>query len=306
MASKRQGGMGKSRQGCSEEERALWSEHALSGKLHRAQEGRNPGFRPPYGYQVDAAGGVFVVEPAEAAVVRRLYDLYRHGSGALAITYHLNEEGVPFRGGRPWSVSTVKRILENPLYCGDLQYGRLSRNPNRGKQEGEAFYTHQEPQVISRDAVPAIVPREEWEAIQAIRASRPAVGSGSSGRALSSKHLLSGIARCLCGCTVIGYRGRGEGELYYRCSGQRRKSRQSCDCGYVRQEVVDEIVLGRLEADLSSGSITDPDRAAQLRDLRNLPVVQQKQLLRELIESIRIFRGQGTQELVCDIHWKEN
>ncbi len=305
MTVKRQGSAPVAREACSEEERTCRKERALSGKLRRAQEGRNPGFRPPYGYQVDVGGGVFAVEPVEAVVVRQIYDLYRDGSGALAITYRLNQEGVQFRGGRSWSVSTVKKILENPLYCGDLQYGRLSRNPNWGKQEGESFYRHHEPQVVSRDAVPAIVPRAEWDAVQAIRASRPGVGGGASGRAVSSRHLLSGIARCLCGCTIIGYRGRGETEFYYRCSGQRRKGRQSCDCGYVRQEVVDEIVLRKVEEDLAGRSPFDPERALQLQQLRQMPVAQQKQLLRDLVESVRIFRKQGTQELVCDIHWKK-
>ncbi|MHB0869979.1 MAG: recombinase family protein [Chloroflexota bacterium] len=284
-------------------EMELSRERAFLGKLKRAMEGKNPGFKPPYGYRLYAGVGVFALEPAEAELVRRIYRLYSSGSGTLAITHRLNEEGVSFRAGRPWSVSTVKKILENPIYCGDLQYGRRSRNPDRGS--GEPFYLCQDPQVLLRDAVPAVLPREEWDAVQAIRASRPAVGKGGSGRAFSSRHLLSGVARCVCGCTIIGYRGRGQTEYYYRCSGQRRKGKQACECGYLRQEEVDVLVLRRLEQDLEARRGLGSETARRLQGLRDLPAAERKQLLRDMVECIRIFRKQGTQELVCEIQWKE-
>jgi site-specific DNA recombinase len=231
-------------------ERAVIKERTFSGKLRRAQEGRNPGFKAPYGFRSE--GGTFVVDDAEAEVVRRIYELYRLGAGMIAITYKLNGEGLRFREGRLWNESTVKQILANPIYCGDLAYGRRSRNPNRGKREGETFYLTQEPQVMVRDGIPAIVSRAEWNAVQAARSSRPGAGKGSSGRSFSSGHLLTGIARCACGAAMIGYKGGGQTEYYYRCSAGRKKGKEACRCGYIRQAVVDELVLTKLQMEFGN------------------------------------------------------
>jgi site-specific DNA recombinase len=226
-------------------ERAVIKERTFSGKLKRAEEGKNPGFKPPYGY-----GPGFVVIPGEARVVKQIYELYRRGAGLIAITYKLNDEAIHFRGERLWNESTIKKILENPIYCGDLHYGRRSRNPNHGKREGERFYLHpEEPVVIKRDAVPPILSRAEWNAVQAARAGRPGAAAGTSGRAFSSQHLLTGSARCKCGAAMVGFKGGGQNEYYYRCSARRAKGKQACTCAYIRQEHVDEIVLRKLQLD---------------------------------------------------------
>jgi site-specific DNA recombinase len=375
-------------------ERAVIKERTFSGKLKRAEEGKNPGFKPPYGYRLDAGVGVFAIEPAEAAVVKRIYDMYRRGSGMISITYKLNGEGIRFRDGKLWNESTVKKMLQNPLYCGDLQYGRRSRNPNRGKRDGEEFYLQQEPSVVTRDAVPAIVSREEWLAVQATRHARTGAGQGQSGRAFSSRHLLTGIARCVCGAAITGYKGGGKTDYYYRCADNRKKGKEACACGYIRQALVDEIVLAKLQEEYGSKLIQERHanqaraeaqarmKAAQeglvgahkalakleeaearirrlfreqkltlaefreqradmdqegrqlreqvgqlerviaqteatsavraqeeeiaglVEDIRNRPAEQQKQVLRQFVSSIRLFRRQGSHEVLCEMQWK--
>ena len=69
--------------------------------------------------------GRYEIEPNEAAIVRKIYDLYLGGKGLQAITNMLNEEGAATRFGRTWHISTVRQILSNPTYTGDLS----SRNP---------------------------------------------------------------------------------------------------------------------------------------------------------------------------------
>lgn len=377
-------------------ERAVIKERTFSGKVKRAEEGKNPGFKPPYGYRLDAGVGVFAVEPAEAAVVKRIYDMYRRGAGMISITYKLNGEGIRFREGRLWHESTVKKMLENPIYCGDLQYGRRTRNPNHGKRDGEQYFLYQDPYVLKRDAVPAIVSRDEWLAVQATRGARPGAGKGQSGRAFSSQHLLTSIARCACGAAIIGYKGGANTEYYYRCADNRKKGKEACTCGYIRQDVVDNIVLTKLQEEYANklvqerhanqaraeaqariqraqdglvaaqkslakledaearirklfrdGELTleefreqradmdhegrqlrnqverlerviaeteattairahEEEMAGLIEDIRNRPTEHQKQVLRQFAASIRLFRRQGSNEVMCDVQWKWN
>ncbi len=74
----------------------------------------------PYGYQL--AEGQLVVDAAEAAVVRRVYDLYARLRSAVPIAGLLNAEGLRTHRGVPFNQSFVRRVLENPLYRGERTY----------------------------------------------------------------------------------------------------------------------------------------------------------------------------------------
>jgi site-specific DNA recombinase len=224
--------------GYAEWERSAIRDRTMAGKLRRAQEGKNPGFRPPYGY-----GAGFVPVPGEAVVVRRIFTLYLHGAGMIRIARQLQAEGLRFRGGRPWCEATVKQILSNPIYRGELQYGRRCRNPNRGRRGAGPAYLRTAPAVVRTGAVPALVTRAEFDAVQTARRTRPGVQSRTSGRAQTSSHLLTGLARCSCGSPLIGHAAGGQ--RYYRCAARRRGA-ASCSSGYIPQAAVDRVLLASL------------------------------------------------------------
>src|SRR5262245_25724774 len=63
------------------------------------------------------------INETEAAVVRRIYELYAGGQGLVAIAHTLNAEGAPCprpRVGRVdgWSPSSVREVIRRPLYRG--------------------------------------------------------------------------------------------------------------------------------------------------------------------------------------------
>jgi len=226
-------------------ERSVIRERTWGGRLRRAQEGRNPGFNAPYGYRVGPTPGALEIVAAEAAVVGRIYQMYLAGEGSRAITAALMAEGLRFRGGRPWSPSTVQHILANRVYCGDLVWGLRPHNPRHAKRPGEPGRLRAEsPLAVREGAFPAIVARTVWEQAQAVRAARGSgPGSRSPGRAVCSRFLLTGLARCRCGSAVIGRAGTG---LYYLCSGKNARGAAHCDCGYMQAEAVDAALVQRL------------------------------------------------------------
>ena len=104
----------------------------------------------------------------EAAIVRKIYDYFLAGHNYEYISQRLREDGIPTKHpGATWANRTVFNILENEKYCGDCLFQKtfiespLTHKPilNRG----------QLPQFLVEDVLPAIIPRDEWLAVQELR-----------------------------------------------------------------------------------------------------------------------------------------
>ncbi|HLN63959.1 MAG TPA: recombinase family protein, partial [Symbiobacteriaceae bacterium] len=253
-------------------ERSVIKERTYSGKLRRAQEGKNPGMKPAYGYAL-AEGGGFTVLPDEAAVVQRIYKEYLAGMGMRVIVNGLNREGIRPRSASAWSQATVQKILSNPVYTGRIAYGRRAR--------GAGGRRMREPVVVTESAaVPVLVSREDWDAVQAMKEGRPGFGRGQgSGRSSVSEPLLTGLLRCKCGHGFAGKAMNG-GYRYYRCNGVHQKGSGFCDCGGIRQDVLDDLVVGALRS-LYGG------QQAKERLVRRVAVKWEQQL----IEARAALRG---------------
>lgn len=127
----------------------------LAAKVRRGLRGRvehgKSGGGNCYGYevvrQIDRNGeplrGERRINPAEAAVVRRIFRDYAAGISPKKIAFSLNRDGVPGPSGRAWGFSTingsVKRgngIINNELYIGRLVWNRqqFTKDPDSGKR----------------------------------------------------------------------------------------------------------------------------------------------------------------------------
>ncbi len=154
----------------------------------------------------------FELIPERAAVLRAIFDEADLGKGSLQIARRLNQEGVPtFAPSKGWYESYVSKVLTNRAVLGEFQphhYVGGKRVP-RGEPVSDYF--------------PAIVPREQFERIQAGRAIRRLKGSGRKGR--NNINLFQGVARCgYCnGRMMIVNKGDGpKGGVYLRCDNARR------------------------------------------------------------------------------------
>lgn len=193
-----------------EYERSLIRERTLAGKVKRAEQGLNPGFRPPFGLRRGEATGSFALVPAEARQVRQAFQWCAAGLTPAAIARRWQAAGA-LRRGSPWTAQAVRRILRNPAYTGALVYGRSGRGrpqapPRHARVEG---------------ALPAIVSPELWEQVQRRlerrRQQTPA----------RLTPLLAGLARCPCGAPM-GVKRAGSRQYYY-CLARRRAGPAACD-----------------------------------------------------------------------------
>ncbi len=230
-------------------ERSVIRDRTHSGRLRRAQEGKNPGITVPYGYEWDPEALCFKVVPHEAAVVKRMFETYRLGAGLLTIANALNKEGTLFRRGRPWRVSTISYILSNRSYTGDLVWGLRTKNPRYNKRPGERHVLYRDEPLVTKSGVfPPIIGAEEFDLIQAIKRERPTTGRGG-GRSMASEYLLTGMLRCaLCGRPMVGQHNdsRRTNGYYYSCITRRDKGPSVCPARAIQCCVLDKQVSEKL------------------------------------------------------------
>lgn len=115
------------------------------------------------GYRCDK--GRLVIKPDEAELVRRIYSEYLSGKGATAIASALNREGVSTRTGLTWHPSSIRGILRNYTYTGNLLLQKTYREDHLTKRtlvnNGEL------PKYHATDTHEPIISPETFEAVQA-------------------------------------------------------------------------------------------------------------------------------------------
>lgn len=200
-------------------ERALIRERTHSGLVRRAKQGMYPGTKvAPYGYRRDGKGHL-AVDAERAGVIRRIFALAAAGQGPTRIARALIAEGIPAAAGCTWWAHQVRAILTNPVYCGDLVYGRRRVNPaHRRDRSAPQRLRARQPLAVVAGATPALVERATWEQAQQLFADRAASTVRQAVQA-QNRGLLTAIARCRCGGPLsLFYDGRKR--RYYRCSRQ--------------------------------------------------------------------------------------
>ena len=195
--------------------------------LQRAQNGRAPQGRRATGYTMKGE-----VIPTEAAVVRRVFDLFSAGDSLGGIARALTADAVPTRYGGPWRITALRAMLENPRYSGRVTY--------LGNTMGEGTWQ------------PLVSP-EQFEAVQARLAdpSRRFKGAGT-GR----KYLGSSLFYCECGERV-----RTSSRAYTCVKGCYSRSIKPVD------ELVLAVVRGRLALPDLRQLLARPEETEKAREL---------------------------------------
>lgn len=144
-----------------EEIRSL-SDNVKWGTIQRFKQGIPNGKFNIYGYKW--VGDKLAVIPEEAKIVRFMYREYMKGASRIEIGRMLMEQGIYTRQGYQWVDSNVKVILTNITYTGNMLFQKeCCLDPitkQRKKNHGEL------PQYFVEDTHEAIIPMDEWQAVQ--------------------------------------------------------------------------------------------------------------------------------------------
>src|SRR5256885_15771652 len=137
----------------------------------------------------------------EAATVRHIFSLAAGGTGLRTIARALNAEGVRSpraRAGRhhSWAPSSVRSVLFNSLYTGEVVWGRTTKRDAWGRRKGSDRPTNE--WVITSAEHLRIVSDDLWaKAHEALHGRRKAYGfkrgSPRPVGSLDSKYLLTGM-----------------------------------------------------------------------------------------------------------------
>lgn len=117
-----------------------------------------------YGYDKDEDGKL-VINPAQAKVVRWIFESYMDGVSPDVLARKLNEDGIPSCMGKAkWMDSTIMGILQNEKHMGDAILQKtytadfLTKKMVKNEGQIEQYYV--------KDDHEAIVDKELWEAVQ--------------------------------------------------------------------------------------------------------------------------------------------
>ena len=236
------------------EEKARASHRTREGLTAKAQQGHATGGRP-YGYVVVRKDrhSEYQIDPEQAAIVRQAFQWSASGLGDARVRNRLAD-----LTGSPWRRNRVRRLLSNPIYIGELAWGRTRVTP-RGGQAKRRVRTA-EPAVLVERPELRIIEDALWNQVQARKAAtrahyakgglatKPAGGT-------ATKYLLTGILRCgTCNSTMTMLGGNGR---RYYCLGRAQKGAAFCsNRASVPMDILDKAVIDILLDEL----LGDPER----------------------------------------------
>ena len=200
------------------------SRNVAWGKRQAIREGKvYVNFNQLYGYylQEDRTPGI---KQQEAEVVKFIFGQYMLGDSTRMIARKLDEDGIPTRSGKVrWEPATIKSILKNEKYCGDVLAQKTFKECVIGGKVQKN--TGQLPQVLVQNNHPAIISRELFYAVQEeikrrTAAKSPSTKSATGRSCYASKYALS--ERLVCGECGTLYRRctwniRGKKKIVWRC-----------------------------------------------------------------------------------------
>ncbi len=224
--------------------------------VNRAQ-GKFIGSFPTYGYLKDPSDHhKLIIDEEVAPVIRSIFERFVAGRSIIGIAKELNEEGIPnpsmykklkgFNYKHPvgksndglWPDSSVRRILRNEMYIGNMVQGRNTTISYKIKQ---CRAIPKEDWIIVENTHEPIVSKEIFEKAQSLFNKNIRVAPQKK-----EVDLFSGFVRC-----ADCYRAMNKKTNvhsygtyhYYRCSTARKMKKSACGNHTIRIDKLEEAVL---------------------------------------------------------------
>lgn len=240
-----------------------WHAKNTSDKVRRVMQSRGNAGIPlttntPFGYRKDPEDkNRWIVDEPAAEIVRRIFQMCVSGLGPTQIAKRLKADsvltpseylhniGVNCPTKLPeyphkWCSHTVAEILDRQEYVGDTVNFRTYRQSFKMKKQLDR---PQEEWRVFPNTHPAIIDRETFALVQNFRQHR------RRPTRTGAVSMFSGLLYCAdCG-SKLGYSATNNykrEQAYFFCSGY-RKNTDLCSAHYIREKVVEQLVLESLQ-----------------------------------------------------------
>lgn len=230
-----------------------------------------------FGYRAVPEGGIgskrLVVDEFQAAIVKRIFKMSADGYSLKGIAKKLNGEQAGGRGN--WCPTGVRSTLKQELYKGEVIWNRTKFEKVPGTNKRRAKRRDKSEWICLPRPDLAIVSPELWNCVQErlnFFGLKPSQGrrQGLLPRAITSPYLFSGLLKCgeCSGNLIIGTGGGTHVHKKYVCANYFNRGTCENDL-YIRLDVLEERLLGRLQSELLRPELIDYSIAEFGRQLRS-------------------------------------
>ena len=197
--------------------------------------------------------GQLEIVPEEAALVRKIFELYSVGHGLRSIANRINREGHRTKRGNTFSTDSIKGIITNPLYVGNIRYNRYE-NWSEKRRKGLC----KEP-ILVQGSHEALISQSLWNRVCELQKQK----AKKNPRTFDGQFLLTGLMCCPeCGATMVASRTKDklkDGTImirrYYSCGAFRSKGSSVCHANSVKADYAESYVMERIKQVASKPSV---------------------------------------------------
>jgi site-specific DNA recombinase len=256
-----------------EYERSLIADRMRRGRQMKYRAGTLlPWSRPPYGYRLhpdrprDPSG--LTIDDAEATIIREIYAWYVDEDSSLhRLAQDLQAQGVPTPSGKQvWSLCTLRAILRQVAYTGQIYADRFRSRPPRIRRSATHPIGRSHDSLVEQPpenwipiiTIPAIISPELFEQAQRKLAQNTSFASRHN---TTHQYLLRALVSCgVCQSSCTGRRLQ-TGHMYYVCAAKgnpiHTRKAEKCSSRFSPSQQLDDLVWRDL-----CEVLTHPDQIA--------------------------------------------
>lgn len=219
------------------------SREVKKGQRENALKGKHNGGKPPLGYDVNHETGLLVINEVEAAAVKEIFTAAAKLDTYDTIAETLNTKGYKTKRGYLFSKRSIYEILRNPKYTGLYFYNRIA-SPLPGQKISSHRHNNFEDMITIEGGVPAIISKEQFNAVQVIMDSRKQTHSNTKRvYQLAGKTFCGLCGSPYCGCTTIKPKTT---YISYRCNAPSRANGHPCKNKGVNAKLLENKILSMI------------------------------------------------------------
>lgn len=210
-------------------------------------EGKFLGSIAPYGYEINKEKSLVVRADSTPLIVKEVFELFLKEKSFQGIAKLLTRRNIPTpatvagksNAGDFWHGSTIKKILTNPHYIGDLVQ---AREENISVINRKRIPVAKENQVVVENTHEPIIDKETFEFVQNILSKRKKKGKGKH-KAVT--YLYTNYLYCKdCG-SALKYLKQRKG---YVCGKYHRYGKDICTSHIIKEDVISSRIQSELKA----------------------------------------------------------